>query len=309
MSLTANSSFALEGRTPIEQITGETPDISEYLDFGFYDWVWYKDNAGVGENMFGRWLGVSHRVGNLMSYWILTIACRVISRTTVQRITHLELTTSEVNDRCKEYNERIKEIMHDDNHQIAGDEEEQQLQDWDEYSDLQDDSVFGEEINNVVSDHQIPNADDTFTPDIFEDTYLNKEIAIARGAGDDNNGVQFGRIPRDCATPMVDLSARLTKILCLTPESMRSSSLTDTQRHCPLTLLLRICFHRLTRRANDTYFSTTLSIIGGMRWHSTKRTHSSQCLTLSSGGDRRLKGGNSCANGGTGVPLGSHLRI
>ena len=34
MSLTANSSFALEGRTPIEQITGETPDISEYLDFG-----------------------------------------------------------------------------------------------------------------------------------------------------------------------------------------------------------------------------------------------------------------------------------
>ena len=48
MSLTANSSFALEGRTPIEQVTGKTPDISEYLDFGFYDWVWYKDIAGVG---------------------------------------------------------------------------------------------------------------------------------------------------------------------------------------------------------------------------------------------------------------------
>ena len=34
----------------MEQITGETPDISEYLDFGFYNWVWYKDNAGLGEN-------------------------------------------------------------------------------------------------------------------------------------------------------------------------------------------------------------------------------------------------------------------
>ena len=39
MSLTANSVFSLEGRAPIEQITGETPDISEYLDFSFYDWL------------------------------------------------------------------------------------------------------------------------------------------------------------------------------------------------------------------------------------------------------------------------------
>ncbi len=103
MSLTANSNFALEGRTPLEQITGETPDISEYLDFGFYDWIWYKDNAGVGDNMFGRWLGVSHRVGNLMPYWILTTNGRVISRTTVQRVTNLEMTTDEVKQQINEF--------------------------------------------------------------------------------------------------------------------------------------------------------------------------------------------------------------
>jgi hypothetical protein len=68
MLMMSNSSFSLDGRTPMEQLTGETPDISEYLDFGFYDWVWYKDNAGLGENCIGRWLGVTHRVGNLMSY-------------------------------------------------------------------------------------------------------------------------------------------------------------------------------------------------------------------------------------------------
>ena len=27
--------------TPEEQLTGNTPDISEYLDFGVYDCVWY----------------------------------------------------------------------------------------------------------------------------------------------------------------------------------------------------------------------------------------------------------------------------
>jgi hypothetical protein len=37
MLLTSNSSFSLDGIKPMEQLTGETPDISEYLDFGFYD--------------------------------------------------------------------------------------------------------------------------------------------------------------------------------------------------------------------------------------------------------------------------------
>ena len=39
-------------RTPLEQVTGETPDISEYLDFSFYDRIWYRDYAGVDDNMF-----------------------------------------------------------------------------------------------------------------------------------------------------------------------------------------------------------------------------------------------------------------
>jgi len=30
-----------DGRTPYEIITGNTPDISEWLDFNFYDWCWY----------------------------------------------------------------------------------------------------------------------------------------------------------------------------------------------------------------------------------------------------------------------------
>lgn len=66
---TSNSSRGLDGRCPLERITGESVDISEYLDFGFFDRVWYKENAGLGETKMGRWLGVSHRVGSLMSYW------------------------------------------------------------------------------------------------------------------------------------------------------------------------------------------------------------------------------------------------
>lgn len=44
-SLSISSSRYANGRTPIEVITGDTPDISEYLDFGFYDWVIYQSNS------------------------------------------------------------------------------------------------------------------------------------------------------------------------------------------------------------------------------------------------------------------------
>ena len=52
--LSVSSSRYADGRTSIEIITGETPDISEYIDFGFYDWVTYRSNAGLGELSIGR---------------------------------------------------------------------------------------------------------------------------------------------------------------------------------------------------------------------------------------------------------------
>lgn len=56
---------SLQGRTPHELITGCTSDISEYLDFKWYDHVWYFDPSTFSEEnkMLARWIGVAHRVG------------------------------------------------------------------------------------------------------------------------------------------------------------------------------------------------------------------------------------------------------
>ena len=43
------------------------PDISQYLDFGFYDQVWFKEDVGMGETKLARFLGVSHQFVYLMS--------------------------------------------------------------------------------------------------------------------------------------------------------------------------------------------------------------------------------------------------
>ena len=53
MQCTASTSGDLSGRTALEQLTGETPEILEYLDSTFYDWCWYNANAGLGETKLG----------------------------------------------------------------------------------------------------------------------------------------------------------------------------------------------------------------------------------------------------------------
>ena len=80
----------IDGGVPLENITGETEEISDYLDFVFYDRVWFHENYGLGERGLGHWLGVSHCTGGAISYWILKDDGYVVSRTTVQRITNME---------------------------------------------------------------------------------------------------------------------------------------------------------------------------------------------------------------------------
>ena len=108
-----NSSFSsnLQVLTPLEALTGETPDISQYLDFGFYDIVWFEEDAGLGETKLGRFLGVSHHVGSLMSYWVIPIIKTPISITTVQRVNNLESATNKNQKRFEVYGKRVAYIF------------------------------------------------------------------------------------------------------------------------------------------------------------------------------------------------------
>ena len=60
------------------------------FSFFYHYWVTFRSNAGLGKIELGRWLGVSHRIGQLMSYWILPKSGRPVSCVTVQHVTYLE---------------------------------------------------------------------------------------------------------------------------------------------------------------------------------------------------------------------------
>ena len=69
-NMTASNKVCLGGRTPFEVVHNFTPDISELLEFSWYQWIWYNDSI-IKDSMIGRWLGPAHNIGQGLAYYIL----------------------------------------------------------------------------------------------------------------------------------------------------------------------------------------------------------------------------------------------
>jgi hypothetical protein len=96
------------GRTGNEEITGDTPDISEYVDFDFYDWVWYWDSPDRDNSpKIGRWLGPSHQIGAAMCYYVLVQNGEVISRSSVQHMTTVERMKDKIKSKIEAYDKEV----------------------------------------------------------------------------------------------------------------------------------------------------------------------------------------------------------
>jgi hypothetical protein len=198
MRMTASFAGRLQGRTPMEAALGETPDISEYLDFAFYDWVWFKRDAGIGEVELGKWLGISRSTGSLMSYYVLPISGIPMSRTTVQRVTELEKQTEANQQRIAAYNVAMADRFQEGRLVTTGDKPG--LDAWSEL--LETDPDFAEEFAQTFDNPEVKEADDEFDPDSY-DGYINMELAMDRGGDEpelarvtkrlkDNNGNPIG---------------------------------------------------------------------------------------------------------------------
>ncbi len=109
-------------RPGLERITGDTIDILEWLDFDFNDLVWYwnqhKMDMTDEQARIGRWLGIAHRVGSNMTYWILTETGNVVARSTVQHNTISNLATGAVQTRVDAFTNNVLERLGDDNFTI-----------------------------------------------------------------------------------------------------------------------------------------------------------------------------------------------
>jgi hypothetical protein len=61
---------SLKNRTPIEKRTGQTPDISKFLQYRWWEPVYFLDMDGT--ECLGRWAGVAEHVGDELTYIVIS---------------------------------------------------------------------------------------------------------------------------------------------------------------------------------------------------------------------------------------------
>ena len=112
-------SAKLNGRTPIEAVTEEKPDILEYVDFDFYYLVWYhtgKDPIVSKEHgALGRWMGVARRLVSDMLYWIIPIYGQTIAETTSQHVTCEDMLDPDIALQIKAFDRALTERLDNTN--------------------------------------------------------------------------------------------------------------------------------------------------------------------------------------------------
>ena len=97
-----------------EEVTGDTPDISEWLDFEFYDLVWWLDRPNKPDvtdttRRLACWLGVSHRISSDMCYWLITDSGQIISKTSVEHVTQEDYLQPDMKKTIHEFNTILDE--------------------------------------------------------------------------------------------------------------------------------------------------------------------------------------------------------
>lgn len=110
-SLTATGHIQSDGGTPFQVIHGYSPDISEYLSFSWFQWVWYHNPDSPDKASLGRWLGPAHSVGQGLAYHVLTNKGKVIIRSTVNPIAENEIADEDVKRRMKDYTETMESYI------------------------------------------------------------------------------------------------------------------------------------------------------------------------------------------------------
>ena len=183
-------------RCGYEEVFGETADISEWLDFEFYDLVWWWDRHDKPDSTddprrLARWLGVSHRVGSDLCYWLITEHGKIISKTSVEHVIQDDYLKPEIKARIDSFNERLGQALDDANFQVGGDLAFTGMKlddiDFDDlnYGVRQDSGVTptDEEYGDMLTEER-PDAED----EKAIDEYINMEVVMNLGTDAERRG-------------------------------------------------------------------------------------------------------------------------
>ena len=107
--------FQNNGLTPHSATFGSQGDISNLCNFGWYEWVYYRDHGSfpVNKLKLGRVLGPIKNEGNEMAQAVLTSKGTIIPRRTLRKLTPAELASSTEEHKRKHFDDIISSKLGD----------------------------------------------------------------------------------------------------------------------------------------------------------------------------------------------------
>ena len=169
---TTRSNYLLDGHTPHTKLTGQPTDISNIMDFGWYEWVIYRIEGQTfpfQHQKIGRTLGPATHAGNVMLQWVLTGGGEVMPIQTLRRLTDSEMNNPSMIKRMNDYDEHIQKRY--------GECDKQPMFD-DDLESVLDEPVY----EQYESHYDEENHDDTIEIDDLPDheLFLNAEVMLPR---------------------------------------------------------------------------------------------------------------------------------
>jgi hypothetical protein len=85
MNIICDPTFGMKSAE--ELATGITPDVSAYMDFTFFEPIYYYDHTEKfpsSKEQLGRWLGPARNCGDALTFYVLTDSETIITRSTIR---------------------------------------------------------------------------------------------------------------------------------------------------------------------------------------------------------------------------------
>jgi hypothetical protein len=182
--------WSLDNRTPYEVMTGTTPDASEYVNFAFYDWVYFHDSQAHNKRTLARWLGPARNVGQAMCYYVLKDNGRVMVRSSVTPLTKDEHLDKVEDKRRDEFDKDLAVFVGDHDTMAVMETEADEMMDPspEESGDLE-----VEALNEEVTSYATPNDMLFINAEVMLSNGDRMEMAKVIGRKRDNDGNYVGR--------------------------------------------------------------------------------------------------------------------
>ena len=109
--MTAGNHYLLDDSTPFQKIDGHFPNITEYIQYSFFEWLWYYEPEEAVKEKLGRWLGPAKYVGDLHTSLVLTEKGNVKVRSTTRPLSKEECESSDIQRRKNDYTKEMESLI------------------------------------------------------------------------------------------------------------------------------------------------------------------------------------------------------